>query len=148
LIRRMPPFPLRFTGLVSTFGGPRDPGMRSDEGLALIHYVRECPDVFLPGHNLNAVALGHWLDPRKFYIAMRWPKGFSYDTIRAKWAVMVAYRDAQFRAQPVDWGPGIGHRIADISPGLADALDVDTDKQQVVITIYDSVKAVTSGGVA
>lgn len=140
-------FPLRYTGLVSTFGGPRDSGMRNDEGLALVHYVRERPDVFLPGHNPNAVALGHWLDPRKFYIAMRWPKGFSYAVIRDRWAVVVAYRDKQFRAVPVDWGPGVGHRVADISPGLADALDVDTDKQQVVITIYDSTKSVTSGAV-
>ncbi len=128
---------ITYRGLVSEFGGPHDSGMGATEGLALVDRVRECPDVFLPVFPPNAMALGRWLDPQKFYIAMRWPKGFSHRQLREMKVTVSGPDGIEHVAQPVDWGPGVLARIADLSPGLMSACGVTTDEGIVVVKLYN-----------
>ena len=132
------------TGRMSTFGGPADDGVGSHEGLALIGpsdlalWWFAC--LFLPQAPPGTTGLARRLNPRAYYLAMRWdyarfPKIF----LRAAVVKLTnPANDHYIYARPVDYGPGNGdiidgqptpdtNRLADLSPGAATALGLQTD---------------------
>jgi hypothetical protein len=124
----------RVEGKMSTFGGPRDTGMSADEGLALFTPA-DLQDpkysyLFLPTPPPGTTGLGRRLNPEKYYFACRWnyndtPREFLK---RALARVENLSNGRAADARPVDWGPNIATgRVADLSPGLATALGLDTD---------------------
>src|SRR5438034_1914180 len=124
----------RVEGKMSTFGGPLDFGMQPDEGLALFSQLDlEDPkyaDLFLPAPPPGTSGLGRRLNPNKFYFACRWnyldtPKEF----LRRSLACVKNPQNGRTAdARPVDWGPHESTgRVADLSPGLAAALGLNTD---------------------
>lgn len=106
-------------GKVSSFGGPNDPCLGNDEGLALYH--RRCKD----------------LDPDCFYCAVRMkyelitgmPDKEGKAVFQNHLAVKVTnpVNRKSVTCSIVDWGPGILKRIIDVSPGVMKALDLNTD---------------------
>ena len=124
----------RVEGKMSTFGGPRDTGMSADEGLALFTPA-DLQDpkysyLFLPTPPPGTTGLGRRLNPDKYYFACRWnyndtPREFLR---RALARVENPANGRAADARPVDWGPHISTgRVADLSPGLAAALGLQTD---------------------
>ena len=124
----------RVEGKMSTFGGPRDTGMSADEGLALFTPA-DLQDpkysyLFLPTPPPGTSGLGRRLNPDKYYFACRWnytdtPREFLRRAL-ARMENPANGRTAD--ARPVDWGPNIATgRVADLSPGLAAALGLETD---------------------
>ena len=124
----------RVEGKMSTFGGPKDTGMSADEGLALFTQADlqnpKYSYLFLPTPPPGTTGLGRRLNPDKYYFACRWNYN---DTPREflKRALVRVENPANGRAadaRPVDWGPNISTgRVADLSPGLAKALGLQTD---------------------
>ena len=124
----------RVEGKMSTFGGPRDTGMSAAEGLALFTPADfqnpKYSYLFLPTPPPGITGLGRRLNPDKYYFACRWNYN---DTPREflKRALACVENPANGRAvdaRPVDWGPHISTgRVADLSPGLAAALGLQTD---------------------
>jgi hypothetical protein len=132
------------TGRMSTFGGPADNGVGPREGLALVGpsdlaiWWFAC--LFLPQQPEGTTGLARRLNPRAYYLAMRWDYvRFSVDFLRNTVVKLTnpANRLA-ILARPVDFGPGDGTvidgqptpdtgRIADLSPGAATALGLQTD---------------------
>ena len=124
----------RVEGKMSTFGGPTDTGMSAAEGLALFTPA-DLQDpkysyLFLPAAPPGTTGLGRRLDPEKYYFACRW----NYDDTPREFlrrALARVENPANGRAadaRPVDWGPNISTgRVADLSPGLAKALGLQTD---------------------
>jgi N-acetylmuramoyl-L-alanine amidase len=130
-------------GKCSWFGGPDDTGVTSSEDLA---FWEDWGDVeadgveglFLPSQPSGTTGLARRLNPDTFYIACRWdydvvPKG-DVPFLR----VMVhASRTGKtcIGVPPADWGPNENTgRVADLSPGLMEALGITTD-DEVEITI-------------
>lgn len=122
------------TGAMSTFGGPDDFGLQPDEDLALLVRAdvesHAYAELFLPAQPHGTSGLARRLNPAAFYIAMRWnysatPKPFlRNELVRVENPVT---RNFHF-ARPVDWGPSEGTgRVADLSPGLAAALKLETN---------------------
>jgi N-acetylmuramoyl-L-alanine amidase len=123
-------------GKVSWFGGPNDKGVASDEDLAFIYEVDQAPHLFLPYQPPNTTGLARRLDPHAHYIACRW----DYDsTPREQLLEDVALvrslkTGRALTAYPSDWGPHVDTgRVADISPGLMEALGIQTDDEIEVI---------------
>lgn len=123
-------------GKCSHFGGPNDMGVSPDEGLAFIYDVEDAPWLFLPEQPPGTTGLARRLDADGvFYIACRW----NYDeTPKAMLPDMLVKVGAPktgkaFRAYPADWGPHVDTgRVADLSPGLMEALGITTDDEVVV----------------
>jgi hypothetical protein len=124
----------RAEGKMSTFGGPLDLGMAPDEGLALF----DKPDLtnpkyaylFLPAPPPGTSGLGRRLDPKQYYFACRWNYADTSKEFlrRALARVENPANGRAADARPVDWGPHPSTgRVADLSPGLAAALALDTD---------------------
>jgi N-acetylmuramoyl-L-alanine amidase len=124
----------RVEGKMSTFGGPHDLGMSPDEGLALFSNT-DLKDpkysyLFLPAPPPGTSGLGRRLNPDQYYFACRWdytatPKEFLR---RALARVKNPANGRAVDARPVDWGPHPSTgRVADLSPGLAAALGLNTD---------------------
>jgi len=124
----------RVEGKMSTFGGPRDTGMSASEGLALFTRA-DLKDpkysyLFLPTPPPGTTGLGRRLNPNKYYFACRWnyndtPREFLR---RALARVENPLNGRAVDARPVDWGPHPSTgRVADLSPGLAAALGLNTD---------------------
>lgn len=125
-----------FIGTMSIFGGPEDYGVDEDEGLALIEpsEVDEFDEeLFLPEQPEGTTGLARRLNPEYPYIAMRW----NYDVTSRDWLQThtVSVRNplngrTVRNVQPVDWGPHEDTgRVADLSPGLASALNLQTDDE-------------------
>jgi len=124
----------RVEGKMSTFGGPKDTGMSTDEGLALFTPAdlqdSKYSYLFLPTPPPGTTGLGRRLNPDKYYFACRWnyndtPREFLK---RALARVENPSNGRAADARPVDWGPNIATgRVADLSPGLAAALGLQTD---------------------
>jgi hypothetical protein len=132
------------TGRMSIFGGPADEGVGPHEGLALIGptdlalWWFSC--LFLAEQPPGTTGLARRLNPRAFYLAMRWdyatyPKAMLRETVAR---VSNPANGRRIFARPVDFGPGDGSvidgestpdtgRIADLSPGAAAALGLRTD---------------------
>jgi N-acetylmuramoyl-L-alanine amidase len=124
----------RVEGKMSTFGGPQDLGMAANEDLALFTKA-DLQDpkyayLFLPASPPGTSGLGRRLNPDQYYFACRWdysvtPREF------LRHALARVENPANGRAadaRPVDWGPHPSTgRVADLSPGLAAALGLNTD---------------------
>ena len=130
----------RVQGPMSTFGGPHDFGMDPAEGLALFgpedlkdprHKV-----LFLSSQPPGTSGLGRRLNPDKYYLACRWNyEKTSRSLLRNTLAIVQNVRTGKAaEARPADWGPNSKTgRVADLSPGLATALGLDTDDEVIVV---------------
>jgi hypothetical protein len=124
----------RVEGKMSTFGGPHDLGMAANEDLALFTRADlqnpKYAYLFLPASPPGTSGLGRMLNPDRYYFACRWnyadtPKEFLR---RALARVENPANGRAVDARPVDWGPHPSTgRVADLSPGLAAALGLNTD---------------------
>ena len=124
----------RVEGKMSTFGGPHDLGMAANEDLALFTKADlqnpKYAYLFLPAPPPGTSGLGRRLNPDQYYFACRWnyaetPREFLR---RALARVENPANGRAVDARPVDWGPHPSTgRVADLSPGLAAALGLDTD---------------------
>src|SRR5277367_3920938 len=131
-------------GKMSTFGGPTDGGVGPAEGLALIGPADLAEwwfaHLFLPEQPAGTTGLARRLNPRAFYLAMRWDYGrFPKELLRNTVVKLTNPANGLYVfARPVDFGPGDGTvidgqqtqdtgRIADLSPGAATALALQTD---------------------
>jgi N-acetylmuramoyl-L-alanine amidase len=136
-----PDLPVTFAGMCSWFGGPEDDGVSPSEDLAWLEtWEQVCAaglqEYFLPAQPAGTSGLARRLDPERFYCACRWdydvtPKDMLRDS---KVKALVRANGKEILAQPIDWGPNSSTgRAADLSPGLLDALGIDTDAQVEVI---------------
>jgi hypothetical protein len=140
-VAAVPPLPaqpeeilFRVEGKMSTFGGPHDLGMAANEDLALFTKADlqnpKYAYLFLPAPPPGTSGLGRRLNPDQYYFACRWnyaetPREFLR---RALARVENPVNGRAVDARPVDWGPHLSTgRVADLSPGLAAALGLDTD---------------------
>ena len=88
----------------------------------------------------RATGLVRRLDPDVFYIACRFDyKKTPRNTLLNKQALVRAPDTGiELMAYPADWGPNERTgRIADLSPGLMEALGIDTDDVVEVIFPYE-----------
>jgi hypothetical protein len=128
------------SGKMSVFGGPADEGVGPHEDLALIGptdlglWWYAC--LFLPESPAGTTGL----NPRAFYLAMRWDYALHPKQLLRNALVKLTnpVNERHVFARPVDFGPGDGSiidgqrtpdtgRIADLSPGAATALGLQTD---------------------
>lgn len=126
------------SGPCSWFGGPADDGVSPSEGLAFIYEVDMAPDLFLDEQPPGTTGLARRLDPDEFYIAMRWDYDeiSKEDLLRTICIVRSPETSKAFWARPADWGPHEDTgRICDISPGLMQALGVETDDELEIVVI-------------
>jgi hypothetical protein len=126
----LPGTPIVKVGKMSTFGGPNDPGVAPDEGLALYdkNDVAANPDIFLPAQPANTTGEARRLDPNANYIACRWDISATPRAFLRTIKVRVSANGKTEEARPVDSGPNPATgRVADLSPGLATKLGLNTD---------------------
>jgi N-acetylmuramoyl-L-alanine amidase len=130
---------LDLTGPVSWFGGPDDDGVSPSEGLAFISDIDQAPHLFLPYQPAHTTGLARRLNPNISYVACRW----DYDRTPKSMLLqeMALVRNPRtgvaLKAFPADWGPHEDTgRVADISPGLLDDLDLRTDDEVEVTFPY------------
>jgi N-acetylmuramoyl-L-alanine amidase len=119
-------------GTCSWFGGPDDTGVAPDEGLAFIYEVDDAPHLFLPEQPPGTSGLARRLDPEMFYIACRWDYDVTPKPSLLEHTALVRSPKTgrKFEAYPADWGPNENTgRVADLSPGLMDALGITTDDE-------------------
>ncbi|GAA5127124.1 DUF2272 domain-containing protein [Luteolibacter yonseiensis] len=155
-------------GKMSHFGGAADTGMAATEGLALVSErnfaaviqlhrakVSEKGGAQALFVNPNAVGkpLGHNLNPKAYYLAMRWKDHGLARAILHHADTVVEVGNLLtgnfLRATPVDFGPATWTgRIADLSPGLADALELVTDQECCVRISLPQGAAVAKAGPA
>lgn len=134
----MPTVHSAHTGLISTFGGPRDYGVSRSEGLALwSHSDLGTPlagDLFLPYQPPGTTGMARRLNPDANYIAMRWDyRELPRDLLRRLQVTVQAGDKVVEGVRPADWGPNRGTgRVMDISPGLAERLGIHTDQEATV----------------
>lgn len=129
---------MRERGKVSWFGGPDDEGVSASEGLAIYEpeQVSEHPELFLEDQPAGTTGLARRLNPDAYYVAMRWDYDlYSKDELRDMLVLVYAPMTGRaFLARPTDWGPHEDtDRLADISPGLLEALGISTDDEVEVI---------------
>lgn len=131
-------------GRMSVFGGPADEGVGPHEGLALVGPTDLAlwwfSSLFLSEQPPGTTGLARRLNPRAYYLAMRWDfavyprEALRYGVVR----LSVPGQERHLFARPVDYGPGDGsvidgqptrdtRRLADLSPGAASALGLQTD---------------------
>lgn len=123
-------------GKVSWFGGPDDEGVSPSEGLAFIYEVDMAPHLFLDYQPAGTTGLARRLDPDVHYIACRWDydETSKDELLNIKVLVKAPKTGRRFLAYPADWGPHEDtDRVADISPGLMDALGITTDDEVEVV---------------
>lgn len=120
------------TGKCSIFGGPNDDGMKKTEGLSLYehHEADLRKDLFFPRDADQTIGTSKRLRPQTFYIAFRYsPK----ERTRKEWqeSRWMVRNDSNGRfgiAALVDFGPATWtDRVIDLSPGLAQKLEIKTD---------------------
>jgi N-acetylmuramoyl-L-alanine amidase len=140
----------RVEGKMSTFGGPNDHGMSPTEGLALFDNADltnpSFAYLFLPASPPGTSGLGRRLNPDERYLACRWDyTATSRSFLRANKALVQNPQNGRSAyAQPADWGPNTATgRVADLSPGLAAQLGLNTD-DDVIVTISAAAPAVVS----
>jgi hypothetical protein len=118
------------SGKMSTFGGPDDTGVAPNEGLSLYNLseVAANPDLFLATPPLGTTGLARQLNPQANYLACRWDFEATPKEFLKKNTVKVSANGKSVEARPVDTGPSIATgRVADLSPGLARALSLNTN---------------------
>jgi N-acetylmuramoyl-L-alanine amidase len=125
---------VRLSGRCSWFGGPDDDGVDADEGLAFFYEYDDAPHLLLEKQPPGTTGLARRLNPDVKYVACRW----DYDITSKDMLADPSYRalvrspktGKEFLAWPADWGPHEDtDRVADISPGLMEALGIDTDDE-------------------
>jgi D-alanyl-D-alanine carboxypeptidase len=130
------------SGKMSTFGGPKDTGVTPDENLALVYNsatFSRVPEYFLPKQPPGTTGYARRLNPETFYIACRWnyavtPKPY---LLGALVRVTNPANGRHAEAKPIDWGPhGNTGRTADLSPGLAEHLGLQTNDECVVQILH------------
>jgi|SRR5262245_3060884 len=124
-------------GKCSHFGGPGDTtGVSDDEGLAFIHNYSDAPHLFLPTQPPGSTGLARRLNPGIFYVACRWDYDVTPKDMLSEPSLQAIVRanGKEFLAWPADWGPNANTgRVADLSPGLMEALGLETDDEVEVI---------------
>jgi N-acetylmuramoyl-L-alanine amidase len=131
---------MKLSGKCSWFGGPEDLGVAPDEGLAFIYKVSDAPDLFLPAQPPGTTGLARRLDPKGFYVACRWDyEQYPKPTLLENCALVRSTKTGRsFAAFPADWGPNQNTgRVADLSPGLMEALGITTDDEVEIIYPFD-----------
>jgi hypothetical protein len=125
-------------GKMSYFGGPDDTaGMTEDEGLAFHYEINEDNQMlFLPIN--TGTGLARQLNPFVSYLACRWDYDVTSKEMLAnsgqRALVRATKNGRQALAFPADWGPNAAtDRVADLSPGLCEVLDIETDDEVEVI---------------
>lgn len=111
-------------------------GVSPDEGLAFIYSVDDAPELFLDEQPPGTTGLARRLDPEQFYIACRWDYDlFSKEDLLEIRVAVYAPKTGQIAlARPADWGPHEDtDRIADLSPGLLEALGIETDDEVEIV---------------
>jgi N-acetylmuramoyl-L-alanine amidase len=113
-------------------------GISPSEGLAFIYSVDDAPHLFLPTQPPDTTGLARRLNPDKFYIACRWnyeaPGTSKTDLLHVKVLVRAPKTGKAYVCDPADYGPHEDtERIADISPGLMNALGIETDDEVEVV---------------
>lgn len=130
---------MNLTGKVSHFGGSADSGVSASEDLALYwedSQVALHPELFVDGASTENGGLARQLRAEAPYLAVRWSyEGYSKDELRdALFVIYAPDTGRSFLCRAVDWGPHEDtDRIADISPGLMDALGIETDSEVTII---------------
>jgi len=128
-----PDYDVRLSGKVSWFGGPDDDGVTPSEGLAFIFDYDEAPHLFLLSQPQGTTGLARRLNPSVYYVACRWDYDVTPKEMLGRKDFMAKVRTGngrEFLAWPADWGPhGDTDRVADISPGLMEALQIKTDDE-------------------
>jgi hypothetical protein len=123
-------------GKCSQFGGPDDTGVSPSEGLAFIFDVDEAPHLFLPYQPTGTTGLARRLNPYVCYVACRWDYDVTSKTMLrdSGQRALIRANDWEMLAFPADWGPhGDTNRVADLSPGLMEALGITTDDEVEVL---------------
>lgn len=123
-------------GKMSTFGGPDDKGVSPSEGLAIYSSVSQNPAIFLPQQPPGTTGLARRLNPATHYLATRWD--YQKTSVLYLRKTLVTVKNPKtgqtVLAYPADWGPNAAtNRVADLSPGVAKALGLQTDDQVQVI---------------
>ena len=128
-------------GKMSHFGGPEDTtGLTEDEGLAFIYEITsDNQQLFLPIN--DGTGLARQLNPFINYIACRWDYDVTSKDMLADSGARALVRSVKSGrsalAFPADWGPNENTgRVADLSPGLCEILDLETDDEVEVIYPY------------
>lgn len=132
--RNWRPAQVIWRGRMSTFGGPSDAGVGPSERLALVddHNFELFKDLFLPQQPPGTTGLARRLNPEKFYLACRWNYQETPKEVLAQAWVQVRnpLTGQEAYARPVDYGPALWTgRAADLSPGLARHLGLETDDE-------------------
>jgi hypothetical protein len=138
-LQPQPDIAVGLRGRVSWFGGPNDKGVSPSEGLAFYTDVSQAPHLFLPQQPPDTTGLARRLSPHAHYIATRWDyEQTPHDMLRSEVALVRAVKTGiALSAFPADWGPHVDTgRVADISPGLMEALNIQTDDEIEVIFPY------------
>lgn len=143
--------PVIFTqsGRMSTFGGPKDTGMTPTEGLALYEtasgFVKAgIGDWLLSASEAGASGVGRRLNPAKPYVACRWDYKITMKAfLRTALIHVTNPKNGKTEiARAVDWGPNAKtQRAADLSPGLAKALGLETNDECLVEVFGDKASA-------
>jgi N-acetylmuramoyl-L-alanine amidase len=123
-------------GSCSWFGGPDDTGVSVSENLAFLYHVSDAPHLFLPQQPEGTTGLARRLNPNIFYVACRWDYDVTSKEMLAdpSHQAIVRAGNREFYAWPADWGPHEDTgRVADLSPALMAALDLNTDDEVEVI---------------
>jgi len=145
---------MTFVGKMSTFGGPDDTGVAPGEGLALVNSQADFEllrEYFLAEQPPGTSGWARRLNPEANYIACRWvysqtPRSYLLGTLVQ---VTNPANGETALAKPIDWGPNQNTgRVADLSPGLARSLGLDTnDECQVEITLPQTASSEPGSGV-
>ena len=133
-------------GKCSHFGGPDDMGVDPDEGLAFIYETTDAPWLFLPEQPPGTTGLARRLDPDVHYVACRWDYDETPKTMLPHMPVVVTAPSTgrTFVAHAADWGPHQNTgRVADLSPSLLAALELQTDDIVEVYYEPEEVRPVT-----
>jgi N-acetylmuramoyl-L-alanine amidase len=128
-------------GTCSTFGGPDDTGVSPSEGLAMWYKPEECPWLMLGFQPNGTTGMARRLDPTVFYIAARFDYSVTpKEMLRGPQMALVTNKATGVSrlAHIADWGPHEEQtgRAADLSPGLAESLGVETDDEVSVVYPY------------
>lgn len=127
-----------FSGQMSIFGGPDDPGVGLHEGLAIYDTPQQFEALGL-SHLLLDSAINTWptvglarlLNPSSYYIACRWDEHIRYSPLwlrTAKITVSNPVTGSSINCHAVDYGPAKWtNRCADLSPAAAATLLLVTD---------------------
>lgn len=128
---------IKLKGRCSSFGGANDLGMKDDEHLAFYWLHSQCderPDLFYPKGVEEGTSKR--LRPDAFYCAIRFPVEQKKDYFGSHFKIINPATLLSVIAELVDWGPHERTgRVVDLSPGIMEALDIDTDDVVEVIEV-------------